>query len=179
MLFRSIVKCVREWHSELCSLSQPFKILTDHKNLKPFMVKKQLNEQQIHWSEFLAPLNFRLAWCAGREAIVPNALSRREQNTPLDRNNTHMTEREKTLLPPYLWVHAITLDMPCPFTDDQDITDLWGKAINHIGQVHLESWTAVKQGERQFLCKVPFSYWRMQGAKWILTIPQLPMAVLL
>ena len=57
----AIIKCVKEWHSELRGLHHQFTILTDHKNLKPFMVKRQLNERQIRWSELLAPLNFKLA----------------------------------------------------------------------------------------------------------------------
>ena len=41
----AIIKCVREWHSELRGLHYQFTILTDHKNLEPFMVKRQLNER--------------------------------------------------------------------------------------------------------------------------------------
>ena len=42
-----LVKCVKEWNSELRGLSKPFTILTDHKNLEPFMVKRLLNERQV------------------------------------------------------------------------------------------------------------------------------------
>ena len=174
----AIVKCAKEWHSELRGLSQPFTILTDHKNLEPFMVKKQLNERQVRWSEFLAPLNFKLAWRAGKEATVPDALSRREQDVPHNNDDSRVVEREKTLLPPHLWVNVTTLDMPCPFIDDQALADLWEEAMSHVGQAHLDARTAIEQGERQFPrslelqiaigeCEVQTGFLRYRDRLWL------------
>ena len=56
----AVIKCIKEWNSELRGLRKPFTILTDHKNLEPFGSKKVLNERQIRWMEILAPLNFTL-----------------------------------------------------------------------------------------------------------------------
>lgn len=54
----AIIKCIKEWNSELRGLKKPFTILTDHKNLEPFGTKKVLSERQIRWMELLAPLSF-------------------------------------------------------------------------------------------------------------------------
>ena len=95
----AIVKCMKEWHSELRGLAKPFEILTDHKNLEPFTVKKILTERQVRWSEFLSQFNFRLSHRPGKDAIVPDALSRREQDLPKDQNDSRLVERQRTLLP--------------------------------------------------------------------------------
>lgn len=42
----AIIKCIKEWNSELRGLKKPFTILTDHKNLEPFGTKKILSERQ-------------------------------------------------------------------------------------------------------------------------------------
>jgi hypothetical protein len=78
----AIVKCIKEWSSELRGLSKPFTILTDHKNLEPFMTKKSLNERQVRWSEFLSQFKFTLEHRPGTQTTVPDALSRREQDIP-------------------------------------------------------------------------------------------------
>ena len=41
----AIVKALVYWTSELLSLSKPFLILTDYKNLEKFMVKRELNKR--------------------------------------------------------------------------------------------------------------------------------------
>ena len=40
----AIVKALEEWRLELQGTEQPFKIITDHKNLQTFMTTKQLNQ---------------------------------------------------------------------------------------------------------------------------------------
>jgi hypothetical protein len=78
----AIVKCIKEWSSELRGLSKPFTILTDHRNLEPFMTKKSLNERQVRWSEFLSQFKFTLEHRPRTQTTVPDALSRREQDIP-------------------------------------------------------------------------------------------------
>ena len=45
------------------------------------MVKRQLSERQIRWYEALSKFQFSLVYRPGAEAILPDALSRREQDT--------------------------------------------------------------------------------------------------
>jgi hypothetical protein len=76
----AVVSCLKFWAPELKACG-PFTIWTDHKNLEYFMVKRQLSERQIRWYETLARFQFSLVYRPGAEAIVPDALSRREQDT--------------------------------------------------------------------------------------------------
>ena len=76
----AVVSCLKFWEPELKSCG-PFTIWTDHKNLEYFMVKRQLSERQIRWYETLTKFQFSLVYRPGAEAILPDALSRREQDT--------------------------------------------------------------------------------------------------
>ena len=107
----AIIKCMKEWHSELRGLAKPFEILTDHKNLEPFTVKKILTERQVRWSEFLSQFNFRLSYRPGKDAIVPDALSRREQDLPKDQNDSRLVERQRTLLLGTLWANPTQIEV--------------------------------------------------------------------
>ena len=46
------------------------------------MLARQLNEQQMRWAQKLLRYNYQLRYRPGSEAIVPDALSRREQDIP-------------------------------------------------------------------------------------------------
>jgi len=52
-----IIQCLKEWDTELRSVSS-FQIHMNHKNLKYFMTVKKLTEQQIRWSLILSQYNF-------------------------------------------------------------------------------------------------------------------------
>ena len=76
----AVVSSIKFWAPELKACG-PFTIWTDHKNLEYFMIKRQLSERQIRWYETLAQFQFTLVYRPGTEAIIPDALSRREQDT--------------------------------------------------------------------------------------------------
>jgi hypothetical protein len=76
----AVVACLKFWAPELKAYG-PFTIWTDYKNLEWFMVKRQLLERQIRWYETLTQFQFTLIYRPGAEAILPDALSRREQDT--------------------------------------------------------------------------------------------------
>ena len=76
----AVISCLKFWEPELKACG-PFTIWTDHKNLEYFMVKRQLSERQIRWYETLSKFQFSLVYRPGAEAILPDALSRREQDT--------------------------------------------------------------------------------------------------
>lgn len=159
----AIIKCMKEWHSELRGLSRPFEILTDHKNLEPFTVKKVLTERQVRWSEFLSQFNFRLSHRPGKDAIVPDALSRREQDAPKDQDDSRLVERRKTLLPAALWANPVQIESPNddeqqappligPFPNDERLRPLWDQATqdNETWNAYVAARDAVANGDRMF-----------------------------
>jgi RNase H-like domain found in reverse transcriptase/Reverse transcriptase (RNA-dependent DNA polymerase)/Integrase zinc binding domain/Integrase core domain len=89
----AIVSCVKEWRSELMGLTDPFTILTDHKNLKYFFSTRQLSERQVRWSHILSQFNFKLQFRAGKNSERPDALSRREQDLPKSGTDERLRER--------------------------------------------------------------------------------------
>lgn len=148
----TIIKCVKEWNSELRGLKKPFTILTDHKNLEPFTTKKVLNERQVRWMELLTSLSFKLKHRPGKSSIIPDALSRREQDVPKDSSDARIALRERTLLPNSLWVNKLSVvDLICPFQDDNQLKLLWNQALDsQEGESYLKASNVVQNQERQF-----------------------------
>ena len=70
-----------------------FEIWTDHKNLEYFQKKRQLSKRQVRWAEILARHNFTLKYRPGKQAVVPDALSRREQDMPQSTEDERLTGR--------------------------------------------------------------------------------------
>ncbi|KAI0997341.1 hypothetical protein K3495_g10844 [Podosphaera aphanis] len=77
-----IINCLKEWRGELIGLQRPFKILTDHNNLKYFITTQKLTERQVRWSQLLSQYNFEMIFRPGRLGQRPDALSRRDQDFP-------------------------------------------------------------------------------------------------
>ena len=94
----AIVKCVREWGSELRSVKH-FEIITDHKNLTYFTTSRKLKERQMRWAEELSQYNFTIRYRPGKEGTQPDVLSRREQDMPEGADNRY-SHREMVLLKP-------------------------------------------------------------------------------
>lgn len=95
----AVIRCLEEWDAELRSVPQ-FEIWTDHKNLEYFQKKRQLTERQVRWAETLARYNFVLKYRPGKDSVVPDALSRREQDMPSSSQDDRLTGRCFQLLKP-------------------------------------------------------------------------------
>lgn len=104
----AIVRCMEEWRGMLIGLSKPFSVITDHHNLKYFMTTRRLNERQIRWSQFLSQFNFKLEFRPGRLGQRPDALSRRDQDMPHDKEDTRLSSREQRLIKE-TWMSAISV----------------------------------------------------------------------
>ena len=95
----AVIRCLEQWDAELRSVPL-FEVWTDHKNLEYFYKKRQLSERQVRWAEVLARYNFKLAYRPGKEAVVPDALSRREQDMPAGKSDERLAGRCFQLLRP-------------------------------------------------------------------------------
>jgi hypothetical protein len=109
----AIIKSLEEWRPELQGTTDPFEIITDHKNLEFFTTTKALSQRQVRWSEFLSQFNFRIVYRPGAKAVRPDALSR----MPGDRPNKHDTSddrvknRMRTVLPPEVLSEDVLTDL--------------------------------------------------------------------
>ncbi|KJZ69574.1 hypothetical protein HIM_11036 [Hirsutella minnesotensis 3608] len=77
----AVIRCLEHWDAELRRVAS-FTVWTDHLNLRYFTKKQQLSERQARWAETLSRYNFTIQHRPGKEAVVPDTLSRREQDMP-------------------------------------------------------------------------------------------------
>jgi hypothetical protein len=94
----AVVKSIEHWRGELRSVAAPFKVLTDHKNLRYFMTAQRLSERQARWSLILSDYQFQLEFRAGKLAQRPDALSRRHQDMPQDKDDERLQGRVGQLI---------------------------------------------------------------------------------
>ena len=94
----TIILALEDWGRYIKGSRQQRKILTDHKNLVPFMTKKRLNDRQVRWKQFLSQFDFKIVYRPGKEGGKPDALTRGPGYLPAkdDERNTQM---EQILLP--------------------------------------------------------------------------------
>ena len=57
-------------------------VVTDHQNLKYWMTPRQLSPRQARWVEILAVFRFKIVYRPGKQASMPDALSRRSDYHP-------------------------------------------------------------------------------------------------
>ena len=95
----AVICCLKQWDAELRSVPS-FEVWSDHKNLEYFYKKRQLSERQVRWAEVIARYNFNITYRPGKEAVVPDALSRRDQDMPVDEFDERLAGRYFQLLKP-------------------------------------------------------------------------------
>ncbi|KAI0991905.1 hypothetical protein K3495_g16282, partial [Podosphaera aphanis] len=140
----AIVRSVEFWRSELMSSREKIEILTDHKNLQYFTSKRKLSERQIRWKSLLDSLpGITLKYRPGKDSSRPDALSRLEQNAPVDHNDPRLLNRNKQLIEDN-WL-AVTEDVPSdqfhisknsnrtPF-HESDLNSLWNEGVQADGE---------------------------------------------
>jgi hypothetical protein len=149
----AIIRCLEEWEAELKSVGQ-FTVLTDHKNLEYFSTVRKLSERQMRWQLILSKFNPVIHYRPGKEGVVPDTLTRRDQDIPQDRDD-RLNYRMAQLIPPgIIQGNAIRL-APVAAVDrvERTFTDrlrrLWdeGKAQDKDFE---QLTAAVRQGRRVF-----------------------------
>ena len=80
-------------------MTNPVKVLTDHKNLEYFTTTKLLNRRQTRWSHFLSQFNFQIVFRPGKAGGKPDALTRRSGDLPKE-GDKRLAHDEQVLLKP-------------------------------------------------------------------------------
>ncbi len=70
-----IVCTFKKWQSELEDFIYSVKMIINHKNLKYFMLTKQLSHHQARWSEFLSRFNYHITYHFNKINDKLNALT--------------------------------------------------------------------------------------------------------
>jgi len=135
----AIVRCLEEWDSELRGLRDSFEVLSDHKNLEYFMTVRKLTERQIRWSLILSQFDFKIRHIDGKDNVLADALSRRDQDLPASDEDDRVRERHLQLLKPYMVEREgsplpATLALAVPVQPSDAPFDLfsdWDQAVQH------------------------------------------------
>ncbi|KAI0996648.1 hypothetical protein K3495_g11536 [Podosphaera aphanis] len=149
-----IIRCLEQWNAELRSCVE-FTILTGHKNLQYFMTRQKLSERQARWAEYLSRFNFKLVYRPGKEATIPDALSRRDQDRP---DASEISKDRTTQLIPdsalsewlcHTFLHNTFTTTPsvCRVFEDQELHNLWVKTLEE-DQVYRKVFEAVSRDLR-------------------------------
>ena len=91
----AVIAALQHWKHLIFKPKIPLEIITDHSALQYFGTKQSLSERQIHWMEILSEYDYTIKHQPGKDAVIPDALSRRpDYKRKID--NTHiMIPKEK------------------------------------------------------------------------------------
>ena len=117
----AIVKALAKWRQYLLDAMEPFKIWTDHENLKYFREPHKLNKWQARWYLKLQDYNFILRHIPGKTNTKVDILSRKNQvDTKEDNKNVQLLKEE-------LWtrrtIAEVTMLKRNKTTDNLDILE--------------------------------------------------------
>jgi len=121
----AIVQALKEWRQYLRGSGQPFKVLTDHKNLIRFTTTKELSDRQIQWSEVLSDFDFKIEFRPRKEGGKPDALTRRKADMPQE-GDERLTQKERILLPKEKYFDTTIQEMETitfETTDEEEISN--------------------------------------------------------
>jgi hypothetical protein len=94
----TIVRCFEQWRSELLFIEfdVSIKMLTNHKNLKYFMITKQLNRRQSKWAQFLANFHFVITYLFEKSNEKADSLIKRVEDV-FDKKNDRQKQQNQIL----------------------------------------------------------------------------------
>ena len=153
----AIIRCLREWDTELKSLQRPFVIYTDHKNLEYFTKVQRLNERQMRWAGHLSEFNYKLRFRPGKRQRKSDALSRRDQDQSDEGEKRLYQLFRPSVLPTkgdpifvsVTQLYEETTNSSSIFPAELPLNDLWDKAMVE-DSTYKEALKAVQSGQRRF-----------------------------
>ena len=123
----SIHDALKEWRHWLEGATQPFVVLTDHKNLTYLRSAKRLCPRQSRWALFFTRFNFSISFKPGAQNVRADALSRQfhEPSSP--------SQAPETILPASCFIGAVTWEIEAQVTQAQvDEPDPGGGPSNRL-----------------------------------------------
>ena len=94
-----IVQALKEWKRYVKRSRRQVKVLTDHKNLVPFMTSKDLSDRPIRWMEVISGYDFKIEFRPEKEHGKQDALTRKKPDMP-DKEDERITQKRRIVLPP-------------------------------------------------------------------------------
>ena len=94
----TIVKAFEEWHFKIHGTADPVTVLTDHKNLKYFIIIYKLNHHQVCWNKFLSEFNFNIIYQSEVTNSVTDALTHYTDDGLCNEKNPQNAHQYQTIL---------------------------------------------------------------------------------
>ena len=111
----AVHEALKEWRHWLEGSTQPFVVMTDHKNLIYVQSAKRLNPRQSRWALFFARFDFTLTYKPGSLNVRADALSRRFSDVD------HPTSEPDPILPPSCVFGALSWEIETQVLKDQEL----------------------------------------------------------
>jgi RNase H-like domain found in reverse transcriptase/Integrase zinc binding domain/Chromo (CHRromatin Organisation MOdifier) domain/Integrase core domain len=86
--FYAIIFALESWRKYLLDVVSKTEVLSDHRNLSFFMKPQNLNRRQARWISTLQEYDVEIKHIAGKQNARADALSRRPDYEPTERDNT-------------------------------------------------------------------------------------------
>ncbi|EAL20633.1 hypothetical protein CNBE2980 [Cryptococcus deneoformans B-3501A] len=97
----AIVLAFKGWRHYFKGARETIRVYTDHRSLEYFMITKQLSQQQVRWSEFLADFDFNIIYRPGYLGTATTRLNQLEISSPIKsllKNSLETDESAKPFL---------------------------------------------------------------------------------
>ena len=79
-----IIKCLKNWRSELKMICDPFKVLTDNQALKHFKTVQKLSFKQCCYFNLISDFNFYIKYCSEKANVKIDVFTRISDCIPGD-----------------------------------------------------------------------------------------------
>ena len=122
----AVIEALEHWRHLLLGTQHPIDIITDHSALKYFGTKQKLSERQVRWMETLSEYNYTIRHQPGKEAVIPDALSRRpDYKRKIDNNMTMIPSKAIRTQLPVLITKTVRIEMQEKDTIEYQIKQEW------------------------------------------------------
>ncbi len=128
-----IVKALQDWRPYLADTEKSIQIYTDHKNLRNFVTTKQLNQQQVCWTEQLVNYKFQIHYKKDNKNDEADTLNKQSDHEEVKKIHVKiLSEDDKKILMKGL---AAMFKMKQAFLTDEELIQV---CHNSRASEHLE-----------------------------------------
>ena len=109
--FLIIIRCLKHWRFDLKTIEIFIEIFTDHKNLKYFIINKELTRRQARWAEKLSEYNFKIMYQSGIKNAKVDVFTRKADDFFIIAENDKLRYQHQTILTLFrLKIHSMKVD---------------------------------------------------------------------
>ena len=106
-----IVRCLKHWRLDLKTTEILIEIFIDHKNLKYFMISKELIRRQARWTEKLSEYNFKIMYQSEIKNAKIDVFIRRVDDSSITADDDRFKYQHQTILTSFrLKIHSMKVD---------------------------------------------------------------------